>query len=60
VEKDLREYKDINKRYTDQLVKVKVGHLRALQLFGSCVHVVLQMSDMANSDLEKYAKALDK
>lgn len=40
VEKDLREYKDINKRYTDQLVKVK-------------------MSDMANSDLEKYAKALD-
>ncbi|KAG9308463.1 P-loop containing nucleoside triphosphate hydrolase protein [Chiua virens] len=40
VEKDLREYKDINKRYTDQLVKVK-------------------MSDMANNDLEKYAKALD-
>ncbi|KAG6379376.1 P-loop containing nucleoside triphosphate hydrolase protein [Boletus reticuloceps] len=40
VEKDLREYKDTNKRYTDQLVKVK-------------------MSDMANNDLEKYAKALD-
>ncbi|KAF8836218.1 hypothetical protein BDN67DRAFT_974411 [Paxillus ammoniavirescens] len=40
VEKDLREYKDVNKQYTDQLVKVK-------------------MSDMANNDLEKYAKALD-
>ncbi|KAI6096209.1 hypothetical protein EV401DRAFT_1143963 [Pisolithus croceorrhizus] len=40
VERDLREYKDANKRYTDQLVKVK-------------------MSDMANNDLEKYAKALD-
>lgn len=40
VEKDLREYKDTNRRYTDQLVKVK-------------------MSDMANNDLEKYAKALD-
>ncbi|KAI6005382.1 P-loop containing nucleoside triphosphate hydrolase protein [Pisolithus marmoratus] len=38
VEKDLREYKDTNKRYTDQLVK---------------------MSDMANNDLEKYAKALE-
>ena len=33
VEKDLREYKDINKRYTDQLVKVKVGYWLALQLF---------------------------
>ncbi|KAH8114569.1 AAA domain-containing protein [Phellopilus nigrolimitatus] len=40
LEKDLSEFKDINKRYTDQLVKVK-------------------MSDMANNDLEKYAKALD-
>lgn len=39
-EKDLRDFKEINKRYTDQLVKVK-------------------MSDMANNDLEKYAKALD-
>ncbi|KAG2030192.1 P-loop containing nucleoside triphosphate hydrolase protein [Suillus americanus] len=39
-EKDLRDFKEINNRYTDQLVKVK-------------------MSDMANNDLEKYAKALD-
>ncbi|OAX38147.1 hypothetical protein K503DRAFT_770797 [Rhizopogon vinicolor AM-OR11-026] len=39
-EKDLRDFKNINQRYTDQLVKVK-------------------MSDMANNDLEKYAKALD-
>ncbi|KAG6818307.1 hypothetical protein H0H93_006082, partial [Arthromyces matolae] len=35
---DLKEFKDINKKYTDQLIR---------------------MSDMANSDLEKYAKALD-
>ncbi|KAF8134783.1 AAA domain-containing protein [Mycena galopus ATCC 62051] len=40
LESDLRDFKDINKKYTDQLIKVK-------------------MSDMANSDLEKYAKALD-
>ncbi|KAL1742353.1 P-loop containing nucleoside triphosphate hydrolase protein [Schizophyllum fasciatum] len=39
-EKDLRDFKDINKKYADQLIKVK-------------------MSDMANNDLEKYAKALD-
>ncbi|EGN97896.1 hypothetical protein SERLA73DRAFT_182676 [Serpula lacrymans var. lacrymans S7.3] len=39
-EDDLTEFKDINKQYTNQLVKVK-------------------MSDMANNDLEKYAKALD-
>ncbi|KDQ20852.1 hypothetical protein BOTBODRAFT_124714 [Botryobasidium botryosum FD-172 SS1] len=40
-ERDLaRDFKDINKRHTDQLVRVK-------------------MSDMANNDLEKYAKALD-
>ncbi|KAK7048369.1 DNA repair protein rad50 [Favolaschia claudopus] len=40
LESDLKDFKDINKKYTDQLIKVK-------------------MSDMANSDLEKYAKALD-
>ncbi|KAF7365212.1 DNA repair protein rad50 [Mycena venus] len=40
LEGDLKDFKDINKKYTDQLIKVK-------------------MSDMANSDLEKYAKALD-
>ncbi|KAF9046571.1 P-loop containing nucleoside triphosphate hydrolase protein [Panaeolus papilionaceus] len=33
-------YKDVYKKYTDQLIRVKV-------------------SDMANNDLEKYAKALD-
>ncbi|KAH6912703.1 AAA domain-containing protein [Coprinopsis sp. MPI-PUGE-AT-0042] len=40
LENDLKEFKNINKAYTEQLVKVKI-------------------SDMANSDLEKYAKALD-
>jgi DNA repair protein RAD50 len=37
---DLKDFKDIYKKYTDQLITVK-------------------MSDMANNDLEKYAKALD-
>ncbi|KAF8645183.1 hypothetical protein AX16_008010 [Volvariella volvacea WC 439] len=36
----LKDYRNINKEYTEQLIKVK-------------------MSDMANNDLEKYAKALD-
>ncbi|KAG6830973.1 hypothetical protein H0H87_006624 [Tephrocybe sp. NHM501043] len=40
LEVDLKEFKNINKKYTEQLIRVK-------------------MSDMANSDLEKYAKALD-
>ncbi|KAF7288559.1 AAA-23 domain-containing protein [Mycena chlorophos] len=40
LEADLKDFKNINKQYTDQLIKVK-------------------MSDMANNDLEKYAKALD-
>jgi len=40
LENDLAEFENVNRRYKDQLVKVK-------------------MSDMANNDLEKYAKALD-
>ncbi|KIM43207.1 hypothetical protein M413DRAFT_444016 [Hebeloma cylindrosporum] len=40
LENDLKEFKDVYKNYTDQLIRVKV-------------------SDMANSDLDKYAKALD-
>ncbi|KAJ3509992.1 hypothetical protein NLJ89_g4921 [Agrocybe chaxingu] len=40
LENDLKEFKDVYKKYTDQLIRVKV-------------------SDMANNDLEKYAKALD-
>ncbi|KAI0702294.1 hypothetical protein BC835DRAFT_1404375 [Cytidiella melzeri] len=40
IEADFKEFKDISKRYRDQLIKVK-------------------LSDMANNDLEKYAKALD-
>ncbi|KAF9783547.1 AAA domain-containing protein [Thelephora terrestris] len=40
LEYDLAEFENVNKRYKDQLIKVK-------------------MSDMANNDLEKYAKALD-
>ncbi|KAH8104626.1 AAA domain-containing protein [Cristinia sonorae] len=40
LESDMKEFKDVGKRYREQLVKVK-------------------LSDMANNDLEKYAKALD-
>ncbi|THH27305.1 hypothetical protein EUX98_g6880 [Antrodiella citrinella] len=40
LESDFREYREVNRRYREQLVKVK-------------------LSDMANNDLEKYAKALD-
>ncbi|KAI0822321.1 hypothetical protein BC628DRAFT_691139 [Trametes gibbosa] len=40
LEHDARDFKNIHKKYRDQLIKVK-------------------MSDMANNDLEKYAKALD-
>ncbi|KAG6890641.1 hypothetical protein C0995_006617 [Termitomyces sp. Mi166 len=39
LEADLKEFKNINKKYTEQLIRVK--------------------ANMANSDLEKYAKALD-
>ncbi|KAI0345847.1 hypothetical protein BDW22DRAFT_1353452 [Trametopsis cervina] len=40
IEADFKDFKDVGKRYRDQLIKVK-------------------LSDMANNDLEKYAKALD-
>ncbi|RDX42487.1 hypothetical protein OH76DRAFT_1362729 [Lentinus brumalis] len=40
LESDMSEFKNVGKKYRDQLIKVK-------------------MSDMANNDLEKYAKALD-
>ncbi|KAF7792625.1 hypothetical protein EIP86_003722 [Pleurotus ostreatoroseus] len=40
LEHDSNEFKDVGRRYRDQLIRVK-------------------MSDMANNDLEKYAKALD-
>ncbi|KAH9854720.1 hypothetical protein C2E23DRAFT_726150 [Lenzites betulinus] len=40
LENDAQDFKNVHKKYRDQLIKVK-------------------MSDMANNDLEKYAKALD-
>lgn len=40
MESDLKEYKNVYKEYTEQLIAVKIA-------------------DMANNDLEKYAKALD-
>jgi DNA repair protein RAD50 len=57
LEGDLRDYKDINKKYTDQLVKVKVSFLATIAAKTSSLE---KMSDMANNDLEKYGKALDK
>jgi DNA repair protein RAD50 len=57
LEKDLKDYKEIHKKYAEQLIKVKVGDGFIL----SCSQLKrAQMSDMANNDLEKYAKALDK
>lgn len=54
----MKDFKDIQKKYTDQLIRVKVT------IHTACSEHLLtqsaQMSDMANSDLEKYAKALDK
>jgi len=57
---DLVEFKDITKRYTDQLVKVKVRRVDSCIASSSIQTFLLQMADMANADLEKYAKALDK
>ena len=55
----MKEFKDINKQYTEQLVKVKVNN--SAPCFGQIfTRGCYQMSDMANSDLDKYAKALDK
>ena len=57
-EKDLSEFKNINKRYTDQLIKVKASTV--LERAYQNMLTASQMSDMANNDLEKYAKALDR
>jgi len=59
LENDLAEFENVNRRYKDQLVKVKVG--RPTESRRSWTNRAYpQMSDMANNDLEKYAKALDK
>ena len=61
LEKDLAEFKDVYKRYADQLVKVKVRYKSPkLPLTIYKNFNILQLSDLANNDLEKYAKALDK
>lgn len=62
-EKDLGEFKDIYDRYTDQLIKVKVRGARKFRTYKANIIILTaptQMSDMANNDLEKYAKALDR
>ena len=60
LENDLTEFENVNRRYKDQLVKVKVGCSRVNPRKFWTNTVYRQMSDMANNDLEKYAKALDK
>lgn len=59
MEKDFADFKDINKLYTDQLVKVKV-RIMSRRYIVQLTMQRFQMSDMANNDLEKYAKALDR
>jgi len=55
LETDLKEFKNVHKQYTDQLIRVKVTFvLNFLEL----ITKTSKVSDMANSDLEKYAKAL--
>ena len=60
LEHDLAEFENVNKRYKDQLIKVKVGTRELVHSISDQQFFSTQMSDMANNDLEKYAKALDK
>lgn len=57
----MREFKDVHKNYTDQLIRVKVCAYRTRFLFSVFnEYSYCKIADMANNDLEKYAKALDK
>ena len=56
LERDLRDYKDINKKYMDQVVKVKVSFLAT---FAAKTSSLDKIFEMANHDLEKCSKALD-
>lgn len=55
----MKDFENIAKKYRDQLIKVKVGK-SLLASAKNHIECVLQMSDMANTDLEKYAKALER
>jgi DNA repair protein RAD50 len=62
------QYKDIEKRYTNQLLQLKVDdiiflfHILCLQnIFASFKMLTwLQTTEMANKDLDRYYSALDK
>ena len=58
-ENDMKEFRHTNKKYTEQLVKVKARIILSVYAMEKLTFDA-QMSDMANNDLEKYAKALDK
>ena len=55
----MKDFENIAKKYRDQLIKVKVSN-SLLPLAQRRMMYGLQMSDMANTDLEKYAKALER
>jgi hypothetical protein len=56
LERDLGGYKDINKKYADQLEKVKVSFLTTIVAKASSLD---KMFAMVNNDLEKCSRALD-
>ena len=56
------DFADINKRYKNQLVQVKVRLTKPLrtQKLTLIFLIFPKVAEMANNDLEKYGKALDK
>lgn len=60
MESDLKEYKNVYKEYTEQLIAVKVPIPSQQPIFYTNSINCCKIADMANNDLEKYAKALDK
>lgn len=58
------QYKDIDKRYFDQLIQLKVEQLGSFYCSCSYNYIInellSQTTDMANKDLDRYYNALDK
>ena len=59
-------YKDTDARHKDMLIKLRVGALQYTTVYHSIppmwydIMCLLQTTEMANKDLEKYYKALDR
>lgn len=60
LQNDSKEFENVTQKYREQLIKVKVTVFSYYDLISFLSCTFWQMSDMANNDLEKYAKALDK